>query len=195
MSSCRSPPASTTSVAATKSFIASLGAVLRLVAGWAGDRRLGAAIARSPGRVAAAGELAWGSAVEPLAAANSAITIGRGPTLAIAREASLKLKETANLPSEAFSSAEFRHGPMALIEAGFPVLLLTSADVAAAGQRGLANDLANRGATMLAAPGTLPVLPADHPAIDAVCLVQSFYAMLPALAARRGSDAERPRHL
>jgi glutamine---fructose-6-phosphate transaminase (isomerizing) len=84
---------------------------------------------------------------------------------------------------------------MALVEPGFPVLLLPPTDAAAAGSRGLADELAGAGAAVLAAPGALPVLPSDHPATDAVCLVQSFYAMLPSLAARRGIDPERPRHL
>ena len=54
-------------------------------------------------------------ALNALAAADSLTTIGRGPTLAIAREAALKLKETCNLQAEPFSSAEFQHGPMALV--------------------------------------------------------------------------------
>jgi glucosamine--fructose-6-phosphate aminotransferase (isomerizing) len=49
--------------------------------------------------------------------------IGRGPTLAIAREAALKLKETCHLHAEAFSSAEFQHGPITLVEPAYPVLL------------------------------------------------------------------------
>lgn len=183
------------SVAATKTFVASLAAVLRLVAAWADDRDLGGAIARLPARLAAAGELDWTAAVEAIGAATRAAAVGRGPTLAIAREAALKLKETANLSAEAFSGAEFRHGPMALVEPGFPVLLLAPADAAAAGLGELAKELTGMGAAVLAAPGALPVVPPDHPATDAVCLAQSFYAMLPALAARRGLDAEHPRHL
>jgi glucosamine--fructose-6-phosphate aminotransferase (isomerizing) len=50
------------------------------------------------------------------------LVLGRGPSLPIAGEAALKLKETSNLHAEAFSSAEVAHGPMTLVGAGDPVL-------------------------------------------------------------------------
>lgn len=186
------------SVAATKSFVASLGALVRLVARWADDEPMAAASERLAERVAAAGELDWSAAIEPLsAAAPSLVTLGRGPTLAIAREAALKLKEVANLHAEAFSGAEFLHGPVTLVGARYPILLLPPSDEAAPGLCRLAADLAGKGANVLVASsgGGLPVLQPDHPETDAICLIQSFYAMLPALASCRGIDPERPRHL
>ena len=103
------------SVAATKSFVASLAMLLRVTAAWANDEALSAAIERLPDRLAAAADLDWNPALHAIAAADSLTTIGRGPTLAIAREAALKLKETCDLQAEPFSSAEFQHGPMALV--------------------------------------------------------------------------------
>ena len=44
-------------------------------------------------------------------------------------------------------------------------------------------------------PGRLPALAPDQADADAICLIQSFYAFLVGLAARRGADIERPRHL
>jgi len=38
-------------------------------------------------------------------------------------------------------------------------------------------------------------LPSDHPDADAICMIQSFYALLVKLAAQRGTDADQPRHL
>jgi len=78
--------------------------------------------------------------------AASLVTIGRGPTLAIAREAALKLKETCNLHAEAFSSAEFQHGPMALVSQHYPLLLFMPTDAAAAGLHDFAEDLRRKGA-------------------------------------------------
>jgi glucosamine--fructose-6-phosphate aminotransferase (isomerizing) len=136
-----------------------------------------------------------------MAAANSLTTIGRGPTLAIAREAALKLKETCNVHAEAFSSAEFQHGPMALVSPLYPVLVFMPADAAAVGVTELARDLERKGAAIFAAGygepilGRLPTLPPDHPDTDAVCLIQSFYALAVGIAARRGTDVDRPRHL
>jgi glucosamine--fructose-6-phosphate aminotransferase (isomerizing) len=192
------------SIAATKSFVATLAALLRFVASWADDDQLPAALDRLPERLAEAVELDWGAALDALAAADSLVTIGRGPTLAIAREAALKLKEIANLHAEAFSGAEFLHGPVALVSTRYPILLFMPTDAAAEGLRRLATDLAGKGASVFAAglrtdgpagPQWLPALAADHPETDAVCLIQSFYAMVVRLAARLGIDADRPRHL
>ena len=188
-------------VAATKSFIASLAALLRLIALWSDDRNLRAAIERLPARLADAARLDWGAAVKPLATAHSLVTIGRGPTLAIAREAALKLKELADLHAEAFSGAEFRHGPVALVEANYPLLMFVAPDETAPGLRSLADGLRARGAKLFCADPTggassgLPTLLADQPEADALCLIQSFYKMAVEVAAARGLDPDRPRHL
>lgn len=189
------------SVAATKSFVASLTALIRLTFLWADDNALGAALQRLPERLDAAAGLDWSPALEALTNTINLITIGRGPTLAIAREASLKLKETANMHAEAFSGAEFLHGPVALVAPGFPVLMFMSGDEASAGMRQLADDLSAKGAALFAAEpgetaaGRLPALAPDHPDADAVCLIQSFYAMAVRLAEKLGTDVDRPRHL
>lgn len=189
------------SVAATKTFIAALTALLRLAAAWTGDDKLDAAIDRLPDRLAAALDLDWSPATGVVSQASSLIAIGRGPTLAIAREAALKLKETSNLHAEAFSSAEFQHGPVALVSPLYPILMFVPGDAAAAGMRALAADLRGKGAALFSADhgeeaaGGLPVLAPDHPDADAVCLIQSFYALAIRVAERRGVDVNRPRHL
>jgi glutamine---fructose-6-phosphate transaminase (isomerizing) len=189
------------SVAATKSFIASLAALLQLTAVWSDDAPMRSAHARLASRLVQAGRLDWSAAVAALTGADSMITIGRGPTLAIAREAALKLKETCELHAEAFSAAEFHHGPIALISNAFPVLAFNPWDDAAMSLSALAADLRRKGARVLVAEpgdpqaGRLPVLQPDHPDADAICMIQSFYALLVKLAAQRGTDADRPRHL
>lgn len=188
-------------VAATKSFVAALSALLRLVALWAEDDALRGALDRLPGRLRDAVALDWGAATAAFAPARSLVAIGRGPTLAIAREAALKLKEVANLHAEAFSGAEFLHGPVALVGADFPLLMFVAPDEAAPGMRDLAAGLRAKGAALYCADpegedvAKLPALPPDHPDADALCLVQSFYAMAARLAAARGVDPDRPRHL
>jgi glutamine---fructose-6-phosphate transaminase (isomerizing) len=192
------------SVAATKSFVATLAALLRLVAAWSGDERLPDAIDRLPERLISATDLDWGAALGLLADADSLIAIGRGPTLAIAREAALKLKEIANRHAEAFSGAEFLHGPVALVEPRYPILMFMPGDAADEGLWQLAADLAGKGAALFIAgqeqhkvtgPALLPALAPDHPETDAVCLIQSFYAMMVRLAEHLGIDPDRPRHL
>lgn len=189
------------SVAATKSFVAALAALLRLTAAWAGERALRAALGRLPDRLAAATGLDWSVAVNALGETGSLVTIGRGPTLAIAREASLKLKETCDLHAEAFSGAEFLHGPVALVSTLYPILMFMPTDAAAAGLHALAADLRRKGAAIFTTEpgepmaGRLLALAPDHPDADAVCLIQSFYALLVLLAERRGTDVDQPRHL
>jgi glucosamine--fructose-6-phosphate aminotransferase (isomerizing) len=106
------------SVAATKTFIATAAALLRLVGAWAEDPPLLNSASRLPGRLGQALRLDWSSAADALSGTTHLAVIGRGPTLGIAREAALKLKETCNLHTEAFSGAEFLHGPIALVEIG-----------------------------------------------------------------------------
>jgi glucosamine--fructose-6-phosphate aminotransferase (isomerizing) len=189
------------SVAATKSFVTALAALLRVTAAWQDDAAMAAAVARLPARLAAAAGLDWSSALRALAGAVSLIAIGRGPTLAIAREAALKLKETSNLHAEAFSGAEVMHGPVALVSTRYPILMFMPADEALPGMQQLAQDLRTKGAALFtaepgeAASGRLPALPPDHPDADALCLIQSFYAMAVQLADQRGTDVDRPRHL
>jgi glucosamine--fructose-6-phosphate aminotransferase (isomerizing) len=189
------------SVAATKTFVCSLTALLRLTALWAALPPLTGALERLPQRLADAAELDWGSAALPLADASSLVTIGRGPTLAIAREAALKLKETCDLHAEPFSGAEFLHGPVALVSPLYPILMFMPGDAANAGLAALATDLRRKGARVFSTEASawesnsLPILAPDHPDADAVCLIQSFYALLVRIAEGRGRDADRPRHL
>lgn len=188
------------SVAASKSFIASLAVLLRLTASWADDGAMRRGIHGLPERLSAAMELDWSAAIAPFAAAGSAMTLGRGPTLGVAREAALKLKEACGIHAEAFSSAEFQHGPVTLVEAAYPVLLLAPTDEAVRGIEALRLKLARMGASVfsterLVGPGFLPTLAPDHPDADAICQIQSFYRLLLQIAERRGSDVDRPRHL
>jgi glucosamine--fructose-6-phosphate aminotransferase (isomerizing) len=189
------------SVAATKSFVASLAMLLRMTAAWTDDAEMHSAIDRLPDRLAQASDLDWRGALDTFAKAASLITIGRGATLPIAREAALKFKETCHLHAEAFSSAEFQHGPLALVAPRYPVLIFMPTDAAATGLREFAADLRGKGAALFSAEhggpeiGRLPALPPGQPDADAICLMQSFYAFAVQLAARRGTDADRPRHL
>jgi glucosamine--fructose-6-phosphate aminotransferase (isomerizing) len=188
------------SVAATKTFIATLSAVLRLVAAWGENSLLAEAIARLPERLKEAASLDWSPCYGAFSNATSLIAIGRGSTLAIAREAALKLKETSNLHAEGYSGAEFQHGPMALIDANYPILMFVPTDAAADTLVALAADLRRKRAALFCVePGTgegrLPALPPDQPEADAICMIQSFYAALSDLAKLRGVDADRPRHL
>jgi glucosamine--fructose-6-phosphate aminotransferase (isomerizing) len=189
------------SVAATKSFVAALAAMLHLVAAWTQDPMLDAAMAGLPDALDRAWALDWSAALPVLAPASSLYVIGRGPGLGIAQEVALKLKETCGLHAEAFSAAEVRHGPMALVGRAFPVLLLGQPDGSLEGIGALADEFAARGASLLTAglpPGApgiaLPSLAAE-PLVAPILLVQSFYRLAVELAIARGHDPDRPPHL
>ena len=185
------------SVAATKSYIASLAALAALVAEWADDDALRAAVTALPDRLRQAWALDWGAAGTLLANARNLFVIGRGLGLGVAQEAALKLKETSGLHAEAFSSAEVRHGPMAIVTPGFPLLALATSDGAGDDVRAAAEAFAGHGARVALADarsdgtGDLPAL-AAHPAIEPILMIQSFYRMVNALALARGYDPDAP---
>lgn len=189
-----------TSVAATKSYIASLSAIAQLLAHWADDQELLRALPKVPELLSRAWECDWSAVAQALTGAVNLFVVARGFGLGIAQEAALKLKETCGLHAEAFSSAEVKHGPMALVRAGFPVLMFTQSDDTRAGIAELAAEFAARGARLLAAgvqaPGviTLPTV-ASHPVIEPLLEIQSFYRAAEALARARGLDPDKPPHL
>jgi len=111
----------------------------------------------------------------------------------------LKLKEASDLHAELSLQPNSSNGPIALVS------LVIRAHVRAdrrtpRGMTQLAADLTAKGAAAFitsseeSTPDRLPALPPDHPETDAICLIQSFYAMVVRLAAVRGRNADRPRH-
>lgn len=189
------------SVAATKSFVAQLVAGARLVALWQGDAALQEALQGLPAALGEASQLEWGGALQTLVHADRLMVVSRGPGIAVALEAALKFKETCGVQAETFSSAELRHGPMALIDAGYPLLILAPRGPAQAEMVNLAQEMRGRGAhVLLAACGEvskadLPCASAGHPDLDPVCIIQSFYLMVEALARARGRNPDQPVHL
>jgi glutamine---fructose-6-phosphate transaminase (isomerizing) len=188
------------SVAATKSYIAALSAIIHLVAFWSQDEELLDALAQAPAQLERAWQLDWRPALELLRPARDLYVVGRGLGLGVAQEAALKLKETCGLHAEALSAAELRHGPMALVQAGFPVLIFAQNDETHGGVAALATELAARGAQILLAGASSPkslVLATEnaHPAIQTMLIIQSFYRMVNALAVARGFDPDHPPHL
>ena len=189
------------SVAATKSYIGSLLAIAGLVAEWTGSDPLQEALASSPQALRLAWELDWSQAVDALLDARDMYVIGRGSTLGIAQETALKFKETCGIHAEAVSAAEVRHGPMAIIGAGFPVLVLAPNDASRASVEAIAADLVARGAQVLAAGChvegaiNLSTVPDLHPAIAPAACMMSVYRMIAALSVARGLDPDAPPYL
>ncbi|NWD76946.1 SIS domain-containing protein [Pseudomonas gingeri] len=193
------------SVAATKSYVAMLMAGVQTVAALAArlgqDNGLGVALQALPAALTQAVDEDWSLALEVLQSVDKMVVIGRGPALPIAQEAALKLKETSGIQAEAFSSAEVRHGPMEIIEAGYPVLLFAPSGPEQAGTLAFAEDMRRRGAQVLlvAPPGTpganLTSVATAHPLLEPFSMIQGFYLMAAKLAVLRGRNPDQPRFL
>lgn len=190
------------SVAATKSYIASLAALLQFVAHWGGDATLDGAVRRLPDDLARALAADWKAAVPSLSRTQSLYVVGRGPGFAAAQEAALKLKETCGLHAEAVSAAELMHGPLALAGPDFLVVLFSQDDATLPGLTDLARSLAERGVPVISAgpaqasPGlVLPTPDGMNSFAQPIALIQSFYPLAEALARARGRDPDHPPHL
>lgn len=144
---------------------------------------------------------------ESLAQHNNLFFIGRGVDFAVVQEGSLKLKEISYIHSEAYAAGELKHGTLALIEEGIPVIsLITQEDlyektlsnikeVKARGahvlgvvNEGLEEEVGKSVDELFSIPKTLPVL---APALSVVPLqLIAYYASL-----ARGNDVDKPRNL
>jgi glucosamine--fructose-6-phosphate aminotransferase (isomerizing) len=189
------------SVAASKSYVAALAASAQLVGLWRGDAELIAALAALPDLLAEAWSLDWRAALAPLVGARSLYVVGRGVGLGVAQEAALKLKETCRLHAEAFSAAELRHGPMALVGPDFPVLGFAQGDETREGVEAALAAAAALGAPVIKAGGKdqrgVAALPTavGCPALEPIGHALSFYRLASELALARGEDPDRPPHL
>jgi glucosamine--fructose-6-phosphate aminotransferase (isomerizing) len=179
------------SVAATKSFIASAAAAAALVACWTGDEALLAAVQNLPATLDRALACDWSPAEAALAAAPSCYMLGRGTSLAMACEAALKGKEVAARHAEAFSLAEVMHGPLRLVENGFPILAFVADDAAAHENRGALARLTEAGGRVF----TPPAVATGHPLLDPLAMMPPFYLMAERLARTLGFDPDRPANL
>ena len=188
------------SVAATKSYIAQLVAGARVVAAWQDDLVLQSALSALPGVLSrAAAHMDWSVAVAALRDVDRLFVIGRGTGMPVALEAALKFKETCGIQAEAFSSAEVKHGPMALIEEGYPLW----SSPRAGRRRQACWPWPTKCACAVprccwphpaGTPGAnLPLVETGAIDLDPIALIQSFYPMVEALARARGRNPDEPR--
>jgi glutamine---fructose-6-phosphate transaminase (isomerizing) len=128
--------------------------------------------------------------------ADGLISVGRGLLYPIALEAALKLKETSLLLAEGYSAADLRHGPIVVVEHGFPVLAFRVRGSAYEDMGGLIGSLTSRGARVLTVAqneGADLSLPREltEPFVAIPAAVRAQQLSL-ALATARGIDPDRP---
>ena len=197
-------------VAATKSYISSLAALLQLITVYTEDKELSESLERLPDALRSSLEADWSKAIPRLKDIKDALVIARGYGFPIAQEAALKFKETSAIHAEAFSGAEVLHGPFALIREDYPVLMFLQNDVSLSGMLELARKIKSLGAEILmAAPKgllsdfqlkecstmKLPVPESVGPLCDPLMIIEAFYIMAAHLAVKRGYDPDSPDNL
>ena len=184
------------SVAATKSFIVSLVAGAAIAAQWSGRADFGAAVEALPEKLSDAARIAWPAFVPWALGAESLYVLGRGPSLPVAAETALKLKETCAIHAEAYSIAEVMHGPWELMGQGFPVLAYSPEDASRPSSREALAKIRNTGADVLAVEaGGLPFAATVDPLLDPIAMIQTAYLAIENLAQALGRDPDRPRLL
>jgi glutamine---fructose-6-phosphate transaminase (isomerizing) len=191
-----------TSVAATKSFIASVAAAARIVAEWAADNALLHALEALPDHLAKALRMDWSPAARVFTHADSMFVVGRGTGFPVAQEMALKCKETCALHAEAFSAAEVMHGPLRLVQDQFPVLALVPEDAAVTANIAGIEKLKGAGGNVFTATarnglsGThLPTVDTGHGITDSIAMALSFYRFIEGISLARGFDPDRPVNL
>ncbi|AML52065.1 SIS domain-containing protein [Falsihalocynthiibacter arcticus] len=185
-------------VAATKSFVSSLFAILGFVAGFTQDKDLEKALLGLPDVLRAALTCDWSKAELALARAGSVFTVGRGPGLAVAAEAALKLKETCRIHAEVFSSAEVLHGPVVLADRKFAALLFDPEDRSRSSVEAAAKAMREKGAAAFSiSPSVglkmnLPVPVVTNPLVLPLIQITAFYSFVEVLAQNLGENADAP---
>lgn len=188
------------SVAATKSYIASLSAIFQLVAYWMNYKKLYEISYDLPKLLKKSWELDWSSAISKLNHDRGLFVIGRGIGFGIAQEAALKFKETCGLHAEAFSAAEVLHGPMAIVKDDFPIFSMAQNDEGLQSIKLISETFLKRNATVITAGFSikggleLPTIDAN-PLIQPILMIQSFYKMAAQLSFSLGHNPDHPPYL
>lgn len=179
-------------VAATKSYLATLSALLQLAAYWTQSDSLKDALAQLPLSLQAAVDAKPQLTAQALGDVRNLVVLGRGLGYAISKELALKMKEVCGIHAEAFSSAEFLHGPVTLVESKLTVIDACVADESYASHIEQIENVAGRGADMIHLNQTQAEM---HPRVAPLALLQRFYIDVAGVAVARGIDPDNPKGL
>jgi glutamine---fructose-6-phosphate transaminase (isomerizing) len=196
------------SIAATKTYTAQLTVLAMLSASLAQDEERQRQLTRVPEFVASAigaDEEIVVSAAETLKGAGHGVVLGRGFNFCTAFEIALKAKELACVAVEPYSSADFQHGPIALIDTGFAAVVVNVAGAVSEEVDDLLREIAERGArpvvlsnltsSLEAAAAPIP-LPVDMPEwLSPIAAIGPGQLLAFHLSRLRGFDPDRPRGL
>jgi len=181
-----------------------LGRVRDLSAGQ-GARLLGA-LSALPDQIAeiVAREAELAPIAARLARAEHAYFLGRAAGYAVAMEGALKLKEISYLHAEAYAASELKHGPLALISAETPTLMVLPDDDLLAKNLSTIAEVRTRGGPVLAIthPGVVAegveasfAVPRSEPELDPILLNVPLQLLAYQVAQGLGRDIDQPRNL
>ncbi|MBV1910115.1 MAG: SIS domain-containing protein [Kangiellaceae bacterium] len=180
------------SVAATKSYLATLAAMMQLVAYWSQKKELIDSLMQIPEALQSAVESAPSLSINNLNNVRNLVVLGRGLGFAAGKEIALKLKEVCSIHAECFSSAEFLHGPVTLVDDKFIIINLKVEDESYCTHNEQCVEIANRGAVML----DLKQSSSDfHQRLGVFMILQRFYLDIELIAVQQGLDPDLPKGL
>lgn len=194
-------------VAATKTYLNSLGAVALLFTEIGDDAAAREELARMPETLAAQIELTLGQlpALDGYRDAVGLTVVARGINYGTGFEIALKIRELSGLVTESYSPADLLHGPIAAIRPGWPVVVVAPSGPARPSVEEIVAPLRQRGARLLAVSDVQAVLRRAHTRFALVPRVPEWLspltAVVPGQAAAmrltelRGLDLDRPRGL
>lgn len=140
--------------------------------------------------------------VTHLSISRNAFYIGRGIDYYVVMEAALKLKEVSYVQTEGFAAGELKHGTIALIEEGTPVISIITDEITAGHTRGNAQEVISRGAHSmiisidgLDQPEDAYVLPKVHHLLTPLVSVIPTQLIAYYTSLHRGNDVDKPRNL
>ncbi|WP_088328596.1 SIS domain-containing protein [Lacimicrobium sp. SS2-24] len=176
-------------VAATKSYLCTLSALLQMVAYWKEDASLIEALDGLPAQLQQSIESPAQLSVDFIRDLRHCVVLGRGFGYAIGREIALKLKEVCSVHAEAFSSAEFLHGPVTLVEKKLAVIDITIDDESFESHRQQISEVTRRGAKVT---GFSQPVRTMHPRLAPLSLLQRFYLDVEKVALQLGYNPDAP---
>jgi len=191
-------------VAATKTYVNSLGAIALIFATTTGDTRALDELKGVPGQIQAQLERSWSdvSALDRLGAVDGGTVVSRGINYCTSYEVALKIRELSGLLFEAYSAADLMHGPVAAIGPGWPVFAIAPSGPALEAMETAIEDVARRGARLIVVSDEQRVLEHGEVALQLVEGVPEWLSPLVAvvpgqlaalrLAQMRGIDLDNP---
>ena len=191
-------------VAATKTYLNSLGAIALLFTALGDDAVARDELSRMPELLERQIALSFESAppIEEYGAAIGATVVARGVNYGTAFEIALKIRELSGLLVEAYSPADLMHGPIAAIQPNWPVILVAPTGPARPSVEEIVEPLRERGARVIAVSDAASVLESAHTKLPLVPDVPEWLSPLTAvipgqvtamrLAAQRGLDVDHP---